>query len=192
MFGLTANNDPSLRGLRNDNKNSHRFTNNLNNRFHVAGVSGGLLKSTRTKLLNESITGKLEEIAKLHEHPQPVQEHTVEYEIKKDEEKLQALQAKLAEVKRQRELKEARAAERRQRKLEYETATRLQRQLYQAYHSKKWRAVQVVQRMLRCQMWRQSISVGAWAAKVIRKFAEYVSFVKMMSVHSLNPSVGMC
>lgn len=175
MYGLSANNDPSLRGLRSDNKHSHQFTNNLNKRFHVAGVSGGLLKSTRTKVINESINGKLEQIAKQHETPHPVQEHTVEFEIQKDEERLAALQKKLNEVKKQRELKEARAAERKQRKLEYDMATKMQRHFYQAYHNKKWRAVQVLQRVLKCQMWRQSVSVGAWAAKVIRKFAEYVS-----------------
>lgn len=177
MFGLTSNNDMSLRGLRSDNKPSRAFTNNLNNRFHVAGVSGGLMKSTRNKLQNETINLKLEEIAKLHENPQPVNEHSIEFEIKKDEERLEALQRKLAEVKKQRELKEARAAERRQRKLEYDMATKLQRGFYQAYHGKKWRAIQVIQKVLKCQMMRQSISVGAWAARVIRRFAEYVSRV---------------
>ena len=176
MFGLRADTDNAVRHLRPDNKSNFGFSNNLNNRFHVAGISGSLKVKSQKKHHDEAISLKLEEI-KANATANVVA--PIDEEIKKDEERLALLQRKLEEVRAQRALqeiqKEQRQRERLVKKIEYLAATKIQRAFHQAMFSRRYFATRTLLLHLRSKIMKQSITVAAWAARVIKRFAIYVS-----------------
>ena len=111
---------------------------------------------------------------KLESPPLPLHD-AEEDEIKKDEERLSLLQKKLEEVRNHRieqeMLKEARNKERQQKKLEYLCAIKLQRGFYHGFFARKYQGRKVLYGHLRSKMYKQSITVAAWAARVIKSFA---------------------
>ena len=176
MFGLRADTDNAVRHLRSDNKSNFGFSNNLTNRFHVAGVSGSLQVKSQKKHHDEAISLKLEEIKA---NASAKATAPIDEEIKKDEERLSLLQRKLEEVRAQRAQqeiqKEQRQRERLVKKIQYLAATKLQRAFHQALFVRRHNATVVVKQHLRSKLMKQSITVAAWAAKVIKRFAIYVS-----------------
>ena len=150
MIGYTSDIRSATRGLSSDNNVSHKFTKSINGRFHVAGMSGSFLKSTKRKAHDEAINNKLQLIEETNMLPSSVAEHAkIDEEMQKDEERLIALQQKLEEVKHQRILKEQRLEDRKRKKKIFKAATLIQKNLFQAEFSRKYHATLILKAILK-------------------------------------------
>lgn len=168
MFGLR----PEMDKYPMAQPKSYNFAQKLSGRFFVSGVSGSLKKhSDNLKALKQPMLNRIKATA-------PIFEKKVEIEFEKDAARLAELEEQLEEIRRQKELRHKRQANRQGKKILYLAACKIQRLVrlfLKKCRRRKGRAASVVLGFLNMMMAKNAISVAAMASGIISRFAKRVS-----------------
>mmetsp|Transcript_15431 Transcript_15431/g.23278 ORF Transcript_15431/g.23278 Transcript_15431/m.23278 type:complete len:1352 (+) Transcript_15431:169-4224(+) len=175
MLGLRSDTDSAVRSLTSiNNTKSFRFAERNVGRFHTSGVSGGMKKHTSLKTKSKK-KGSEDSTQSLQVNPVkkyvPDRIEVRQKEIEEDTKQLLALEAKLAEIKRQKELRRAREEARRINRLQYKAAVIVQRVVSRFLHIRNVRAAMIIQDYLKHLAYKNALMAASWGASVIRKFA---------------------
>lgn len=178
MLGLRPENDRGHAGAGNGlhattgYRKSYRFAGQLSGRFFVAGISGSLkkhhqqLQETDKKYLNNTTKNTTKYTY------EPVLEKKEKDELRREAERLLAMEEQLKEMQRLKELKRQRERGRRRKKMEFQSAVSIQSAVRRYFRRCKDRAADVVLSFLRAMAAQQAVAAAAWASAVLGRFAK--------------------
>ena len=183
MIGLNIGNDSKhMRENNNNYRRSYQFATKNYGKFYVSGISGSLEKHTKEKMeidrkfikSNSNTTNTATNHSKYI--VEPVLEKHQRDQLKRDALQLIQLEQKLLDIQRYKECKKRRNELRIRKRLEYNASMKIAT-AYLKYRDNKYsRAVQVLQSFLHVVTMKQSLSAAAWAARVIKRFAIFISY----------------
>lgn len=165
---------------------SYKFAQQLTGRFHVAGLTGGMIKHNKIiSSSNQNIpTAAVIKSSKLSKNPtqsELVTQMRQEEELQRDAARLYELELKLDAIRKQKILRLQRDENRKKHKIIYHSVVKIQR----AWRGvKRWKLLvssSIITIFLKSIMARQSIAAAAWAAKVIKRFAQTVRLFSLFA-----------
>ncbi len=180
MLGLQTQHDiqnvSRLTAAESNTRRSHKFATHLSKAgFAVPGQSNSMRKHTETTLSQGGGSGALTKERKRNLNSQLAQDQFIQkqdLETQNDARKLAELEAQLAEIHKQKELRRARDRARRMKRMQYMAACTIVRALRYFTKTRKAEALTVVQDFLLVVKNRNAITVATWAATCIGKWAK--------------------
>lgn len=170
MFGLRPDVDQVASSLSKAHGKSYKFAERNTGRFFVSGVSGSFQKFTKEKEIKSKRAPR--PIDKVREQSRGITIDRLAEDNDAESIRLQAMEKRLEELRWEKEQRRIRERKRRHRKVIFVSACRIQNAWRRYKRNDKKEACAVVISFIKTLVARQALAAAAWAARVIRHFAE--------------------
>ena len=171
MFGLRPDVDQVASSLSKAHGKSYKFAERNTGRFFVSGVSGSFQKFTKEKEVKSKRAPR--PIDKVREQSRGITIDRLAEDTDAELIRLQAMEKRLEELRWEKEQRRIRERKRRHRKVIFVSACRIQNAWRIYKRNNKKEACAVVISFIKTLVARQALAAAAWAARVIRHFAEH-------------------